>query len=349
MNEDLVIFENHNFWKDSIKYSIAKRMIKRGYDYSPMIEDVCNLSSDEVERIIQLNDSFISQFDLDNRLNFIAYFRSHKYEDWEVKSIFGITESEFFEIFEGKGQSYRIDFENMTEEKCFESGESIANNIALVEMINLKYPKKEIIEILGSYETQYTKVSSIFNKKDLIDKIAVHLRNKGIKHRRNEILLNLLKFENNIGNASIITGMGEDEINDFISNNSIFLSNNDLFVFDEDLIKKEKNLSVSHLLIEVLVIEGIEEYQIEDYSKILDIDSKSFKKIYDTYILLKEELYEIQEDCALKLFDRKLDLYEVEEIVGITNLTPLAPSEYFFNKFKSYLDDDYREAYYGKL
>ena len=148
-------------------------------------------------------------------------------------------------------------------------------------------------------------------------------------------MLNLLKFENNIGNASIITGMDEDEINDFISNNSIFLSNNDLFVFDEDLIKKEMDLAVSQLLIEVLVMNGIKEYQIEDYSEILDIDSKSFKEIYDTYILLEEELYEIQKDCALKLFNRKLDLYDVEYIVGITNLTSLAPAEYFFNKFKS--------------
>ena len=41
-------FENEDFWKLAIKKSVAKRLIKRGYTHSEMIENICNLEKSEI-------------------------------------------------------------------------------------------------------------------------------------------------------------------------------------------------------------------------------------------------------------------------------------------------------------
>ncbi|WP_407421126.1 hypothetical protein [Methanobrevibacter sp.] len=48
-------FEDKNFWRRCIKYALAKRMIKRGKIRNINL-DVCDISENELTRLIQLNE-----------------------------------------------------------------------------------------------------------------------------------------------------------------------------------------------------------------------------------------------------------------------------------------------------
>ncbi len=71
--------------------------------------------------------------------------------------------------------------------------------------------------------------------------------------------------ENNIENASQITGLTPDEIQKFIDNHRIFSSDDDKTVLDSDKVKNEMKLWSSELLIECIVIDGLYEDSIDDY------------------------------------------------------------------------------------
>ena len=147
MSKD-IDFENKDFWRSTIQKSAAKRLIKRKHTYPNLVKGVCNIDLNEVENLIELDKTFIKEYDLEKREEYLYYYCSHKYEDWQCKRIIDLDEIDIYDICEGKGQSCKLDFENIVESKLIENGEDISKNLALIKMTDLGYSENDIEKIL---------------------------------------------------------------------------------------------------------------------------------------------------------------------------------------------------------
>ena len=336
-------FENKDFWIFAIRRMVAKRMLKRNHAYPQKIKDVTNLSWVDINNIIRLHKTFITGYDGDKRERYMHHYRSRKYEDWECKRVVDLNEIDIYEICEGKGQSYRLDLVNIAEAKWFEVGERVAKNLALIEMTDLGYSKGEIERILGDDKTQFIYFSSIMLSKEVTDKMENHFTNMGINSKRYRILLDLLQMENNPENASRITGLSRGEIDEFITENAMFESDDEDTVLDSAKIKREMHLWNCELLVECIAVDGLEDYQIEDYSRLSGIDEDYFKRIHKLYGEFKDELHDLLEQMAFNLMDKEVDWEEIEEITG-QDIYWKTPSDYYFKKYKDCLRDEYMDV-----
>lgn len=340
MNE-VIDFENEDFWKQAIKRSVAKRMIKRGHDYAKTIRDICCLEIDEVKNLIELDKSFIKSYDLEKRQEYLFYYRGHKYEDWECKRIIDLNEIDVYEICEGKGQSIHLDFENIIESDLIGNGEKIAKNLALIEMAELNYPKKDIEAILGDDETETIRLYPFMISKEVVKKMENHFKNIGINSKRYEILLSLLTTENSIGNASRITGLTRKEVDEYISNNRMFKSDDDKSILDADKVKREMDLWNSELLVECLAINGMEDYHIDDFCELSGMSEDCIKRIYELHKQFKPKLNDLQSQMAKRLMDNNFEYDEIEEIVGI-GIYDAATDLYYLTMYKECLSNERR-------
>lgn len=340
-DEKTVDFESEDFWKTAIKKAVAKRMIRRNHTYVPAIQDICKLEEEEVERLLKLNSSYIKEYGQMKREEYLSHFRSHKYEDWECKRTIDLNEIDIFEICEGKGQPYQLDFENMLESDLFQKGERLAKNLALIKMTDLNYSDEEICEVLGDTKTEY-----IFNKSFLIDdevrkKMENHFVNLGIKHERMEITVNLFKLENNLENASSITGLELSELEKIISDNELFKSEST--ILDRDKLKREMELADFEIMIEAIVIDGMYDYQIEEFVELSGFDCKTVKRLYELNNEYRSGLCEFLNECSFRLMDMEYDYDEIEEISG-GSIYRSATDEYYYKNYRKYLSKEEFEA-----
>ena len=336
-NEKTVDFESEDFWKTTIKKAVAKRLIRRNYTYCPLIRDVCKLEKDDVERLLKLNSSYINEYGQMIREKYLAYYRSHKYEDWECKRTIDLNEIDIFEICEGKGQPYQLDFENIIESNFFEMGEKLVKNLALIKMTDLNYSSEDITKILGDTKTEYIFKNTFLISDKAIDKMENHLINLGINSERLEILINLLKFENNLENASLITGLELSEIKKIINDNELFKSKTT--ILDDDKLTLEMKLVDFEILIEAIVIDGMQDYQIEDYAELSGFDCKTVKRLYELNNKFRPELCEFLNECSFRLMEREFDYDEIEEI-SARNIFNSATDEYYYEIYKKYLSKE---------
>lgn len=344
MIENITIdFENEDFWKSTMQKSVAKRMLKRNKNSFELIKNVCKLSEEEIKHLKDLNKSCIRQIDLDKREKYLEYYMLHKYEVWECKRILDLNEIDIYEICEGKGQTIHLDFENMAEGKLYNYGIGMAKNLALIKMTDLKYSKESIIKILGDDKTESMYFYMPFISSDVINKMKAHFINKGISDERYDILINLLKFENNIENASSITGFSKEEIKKIISDNHIFKSDDEKIILDKTKIEKESELCKMEILIECLSIDGMYEDQIEDYCELSGLDEDTMKKIYDVHLKFRQKLDDLLGEMACGLMENNFDFDDIEEICGIS-MFGLASEEYYFNKYRECLRKEFFEA-----
>ncbi len=335
--EKTVDFESEDFWKSTIKKAVAKRMIRRNHTYIPVIQDVCKLDENEVERLLKLNSSYIKEYGQTKREKYLIYYRNHKYEDWECKNVIDLNEIDIFEICEGKGQPYHLDFENMVESDLFEIGERITKNLALIKMTDLKYSTEDITKILGDAKTEYIFKKSFFISENVLNKMENHFINIGINHKRLEIAVNLFKFENNLKNASLITGLKLNDLEKIIKDNEVFKGTTT--ILDSDKLDKEMEQVDFEILIEAIVIDGMYDYQIEDYSKLSGFDCRIVRRLYEISQELRQSLCEFLNECSFRLMERTFDYDEIEEITA-TNIYNSATDEYCYKNYKKHLSQE---------
>ena len=329
VNHDI---ENKDFWKKCIKKSVAKRMIKRNHTYPKLIEDVCNLSGDEVNRLLELNRSYIIQYDRQRREEYLSYFIDHKYEDEECRSILDLNRADLYEICEGRTQSLRLDLENMAEETMICRGKKIVKYLAIVKMVDLGYSTEDISKIFDNTEINSMYDYVIMISSEVIEKMKNHFINIGIKEMQMEILIKLLTLENNIENASKITALSIDRINEIIQDN-------DKTILDGNKLKEELGLWDLEILIEVLVIDGIHSDEISDFIQLSGLDKKDFKKIYDCHKKFRDEFSDFYSRVLKDLAGRNFDYSEIEEISGL-NMYTRGYDDYYFTKFEQYLSKE---------
>ena len=341
--EKTVDFESEDFWKTAIKKAVAKRMIRRNHTYVQLLEDVCKLDENEVERLLKLNSTFIKEHGQTKREEYLSYFRSHKYEDWECKRVIDLNEIDIFEICEGKGQPYQLDIENMIECNLYEIGERIAKNLALIKMTDLNYSTQDITKILGDAKTEYIFNNSFLISDDALDKMKNHFINLGMNHKRLEILVNLFKFENNLKNASIITGLKLNELKKIIKDHELFKG--ETTILDSDKLDEEMKLVDFEIIIEAIVINGMHDYQIKDYSKLSGLDYETVGRLYELHSEFRPKLCEFLKECSHRLMDQQFEYDEIEEITG-RSIYNSATDEYYYNNYKKHLFEEYSGVNY---
>ena len=336
--EKTVDFESEDFWKNTIKKAVAKRMIRRNHTYVPLIRDVCKLDENEVERLLKLNSSYIKEYGQIKREEYLSYFRSYKYEDWECKRVIDLNEIDIFEICEGKGQPYQLDFENMLESDLFEIGERITKNLALIKMTDLNYTTEDITKILGDAKTEYIFKKSFFISENVMNKMENHFINLGINHKRLEIAVNLFKFKNNLKNVSLITGLNLNELEKIIKDNELFKGT--ATILDSDKLDKEMERLDFEILIEAIVIDGMYDYQIKDYAQLSGFDCETVGRLYELHNEFRPKLCEFLKECSFRLMERQFEYGEIEEITG-KSIYHSATDEYYYKNYKKHLFEEY--------
>ena len=313
-------------------------MIRRNHTYVQLLVDVCKLDENEVERLLKLNSTFIKEHGQTKREKYLSYFTSHKYEDWECKRVIDLNEIDVFEICEGKGQPYQLDIENMIECKLYEMGERIAKNLALIKMTDLNYSTEDITKILGDAKTEYVFKKTFFISDDVVDKMKNHFINLGINYERLEIAVNLFKFEDNLKNASLITGLKLNELEKIIKDNELFKG--ETTILDSDKLDEEMKLVDFEILIEAIVIDGMYDNQIEDYSELSGFDCETVTRLYELHNEFRPKLCEFLKECSYRLMDLQFDYDEIEEITG-RSIYNSATDEYYYKTYKKHLFEEY--------
>ena len=313
-------------------------MIRRNHTYVQLLVDVCKLDENEVERLLKLNSSIIRQYGLIQRERYLIHYRNHKYEDWECREAIDLTERDLYEICEGKGQAFQLDFENMVEASLFEIGMKIAKNLALIKMTDLNYSTEDICKILGDAKTENLyPISSYPISNKVIGKMENHFLNLGIRQKRLEISVNLFQLENNLENASSITGLTLNELEKIIEDNEFFKSSST--ILDSDKLAREMEIANIEIMIEAIVIDGMYDYQIEDYSNLSCFDCRTMRRLYEISLELRSRLCEFLKECSFRLMDRTFDYDEIEEITS-TNIYNSVTDEYCYKNYKKHLSKE---------
>ena len=141
-----------------------------------------------------------------------------------------------------------------------------------------------------------------------------HFINIGIKSEREDILIKLLQFENNLSNASSMTGLNIGEIEKIIEEHELFKS--EITILNRDKIKMEMELIDFEILIESVVINWMEDYEIEDYMELTGFDNEIVTRIYELNQEYRPKLCEFLEYCGFKLMDIRFSYEEVGDISG---------------------------------
>ena len=307
-----------------------------------MIQNLCDLEKEEVEKLLNLKSTCVWEFDQFKREHYLIYHRNNKFEDWECKRAIDLNEIEVFDICEGKGQPYWLDFENLLESELFKKGKTLAKNLAIIKMTDLKYSDQDIGQIVGDTQIETISApSSSFIGYNVLEKMIRHFINLGIESKRREILFRLLAFENNLKNASLITDLDMEEIEKIIDDNEIFKS--ETTVLDKDKIMVEIEVVLLEILIESVVITEMFDHQIEDYVEFSGFDNETITRIYELHKKFRPGLREFLDDCSFKLMERNFDYVDIEEICA-TNIFHSASDEYYYRKYEECLKEEYLEC-----